>query len=210
MTKKHPGKNTRVAGEQYANIMEEIKRRDRAIRDALNGFLPPQPRIIVHEFCYLQLRFICELIALGCSVVHGDLRNNNKKLNKEWRAGNLIKELERLHPDFYPRPTKQVLDAYGKVERTENIKDGFLSKQELIKVYGKISEHLHRGNVEKIISGNHDKADFSEIIKIATSIINLLGHHQIQMVDSDFQIWTVMRSSKDGNVQVSLLKKVNG
>jgi|SRR5882724_2304781 len=55
------------------------------------------------EFCYLQLRMLCELIAVGCLVVHGDVEGT-KGLCKVWAADKVMKRLEKLHPDFYPHP----------------------------------------------------------------------------------------------------------
>ena len=209
MTKKYHSKKDDKARVLYAGIMEEIKRRNKAVYDALNG-CASLPKILVSEFCYLQLRFILELIAHGCLVVHGELRNRN--LDKKWNAGDLIKALEDLHPDFYPLPTKQILissDEKPRRFKLEDIKEGFLSKEEFLGVYGRIGNHLHKGNVKKILSKNHDKIDFSEIDKIATRIRILLNHHIIHMVDSDFMIATLMESREDGKVHVTFFEKID-
>ena len=193
----------------YKNAMIEIKRRNKAIYDALNGFDPGQPKIIIAEFCYLQIRFICELIALGCLVIHGDIQNNNRKINKEWHAGNLIRNLGRLHPEFYPFPTKPILNSQGKVERWDDIKDGFLSKRDLIKTYGMLGNRLHKGNLKNLILGKNYEINFDEIHKIATNIRNLLSHHNIRMMNPNFMIVTSMETGEDGDVQVhSFQKKV--
>lgn len=191
----------------YKNTMIEIKRRNKAIYDALNGFYPAQPKVILAEFCYLQIRFICELIALGCLVIHGDIQNNNKKINKEWHARDLIKQLEKLHPDFFPFPTNQILNSQGKVERWEDIKDGFFSKKDLIETYGMLGNRLHRGNLKNLISGKNYEISFDEIHKIATNIRNLLSHHNIQMIDPNFMIVTSMETGEDGDVKVHRFQK---
>ena len=199
MIKKNHSVNDKKILKRYANLMDEIKHRNRAIIDARRGFSPPQSAVILRDFCYLQLRFICESIALGCLIVHGDLRTINKDLNKLWHGGKLIKRLGDLHPDFYPRPTKQINSTVGKLEL---VKDGFLSQEDFSKVYGKIGDNLHMGNIDKIVSGDHYEIDFSEIDEIAKSIRNLLNCHIIQMVDSDFLIYTVMQEISNGNVCV--------
>lgn len=191
----------------YKNTMIEVKRRNKAIYDALNGFDPEQPKIILAEFCYLQIRFICELIALGCLVIHSDLQNNNKKINKKWHAGGLIKQLEKLHPEFYPFPTNQILNSQGKVERWEDIKDRFFSKEDLIKTYGMLGNRLHRGNLKNLILGKDYEISFDEIHEIATNIRNLLSHHNIQMTNPDFMIVTSMETREDGDVQVCRFQK---
>ena len=191
----------------YKNTMIEIKRRNKAIYDALNGFHPEQPKIILAEFCYLQIRFICELIALGCLVIHDGLQNNNKNINKEWHAGDLIKKLENLHPEFYPFPTNQILNSQGRPKRWENIKDGFFSKKDLIKTYGMLGNRLHRGNLKNLILGKNYEISFDEIHEIATNIRNLLNHHNIQMMNPNFMIVTLMETREDGDVQVYRFQK---
>ena len=68
----------------YADLMEEVKIRLSCIEIAVSGklFLPSK---IVEEICYLQLRMLCELIALGCLTAHGDIAKS-KSLQKAWAA----------------------------------------------------------------------------------------------------------------------------
>lgn len=208
MKKKYQNKNDHRDRALYADVLSEIKKRNTAIYDALNGFAPPQPKIILAEFCYLQLRFICELIALGCLVAHGDLRGGSKHLLKRWHAGDIVKDLEKLHPNFYPRPTKQILDTTGKVERLEPVRDPFLSKEELIQLYGWLGDRLHKGSVKRLLLSEKKKIDFPKIDQIASKIRNLLNHHCIELLDPNFQIWALMQSKIDGNVQVTLVQKI--
>jgi hypothetical protein len=89
----------------YAALMEEIKERVAWIDWAIDKVSDwPSPEA-VHEFCYLQLRMICESIALACLIAQGHV-GIVKKLRKEYAADRIIKELEKLHPDFFPRPAR--------------------------------------------------------------------------------------------------------
>lgn len=63
------------------------------------------PNGAIIEFCFLQLRMLCELIALGCLTAHGDLEAG--KLKKSHKADQIIRRLEVLHPDFYPKAATQ-------------------------------------------------------------------------------------------------------
>jgi hypothetical protein len=58
--------------ELYCGLMEEIKIRQQVISTILERKLSLPVRV-AHELCYLQLRMICELIAIGCLVAHGDI-----------------------------------------------------------------------------------------------------------------------------------------
>ena len=84
--------------------MEEVKLRISAIDIGLNSMTALQPREVCNEFCYLQLRMICELIAMGCLLVHEDIRagERGKALIGEWSVPAIMKALEKLHPRFFP------------------------------------------------------------------------------------------------------------
>src|ERR1700733_2857447 len=56
----------------YANFMSEITERLNVLNSAINNTVP-LPVMITYELCYLQLRMICECIALSCLIAHGDI-----------------------------------------------------------------------------------------------------------------------------------------
>ena len=141
----------------YYDLMEEIKRRVAVITN-ITADLMPLPRIVAYEICYLQLRIICELIALACLVVHGDLpKVKGKKLSKAYNADEIIKQLEKLHSNFYPVPSRQICNAQtGRPEKVEPIIQGYLKKEDLLRLYGKCGDVLHRGNLRHILSGKEN------------------------------------------------------
>ncbi len=87
----------------YAELMAEIKLRTEAI-DVVLGRQVPLRAKIAEELCYLQLRMICETIAIGCLLVHGDISAKKSDLMKSYKADWIIKQLTELHPRFYPYP----------------------------------------------------------------------------------------------------------
>src|SRR6187401_3241387 len=117
-------KDQQRAMDLYAAMLEEVKLRIASIESATAGLLKLHP-VIVREFCYLQLRMICELIALGCLTAHGDVPGSKSKtLRKAWHADEIIKALQDLHQDFYPHPVKQI--SYATHEELREIGSGFL------------------------------------------------------------------------------------
>jgi hypothetical protein len=60
------------AMDAYSILMLEAKHRLLAMDTALEG-KTGLPRPAIREYCFLQLRMLCELIALGCLTAHGDL-----------------------------------------------------------------------------------------------------------------------------------------
>ncbi len=104
----------------YCSLMEEIKLRYEVITTCLTKPVL-RPRIM-YELCYLQLRMICELIALGCLVAHGDIREtHSKKMRETWEADRIMKTLGTLHAKFYPKPIRYIEDDKGTPTRYQPI-----------------------------------------------------------------------------------------
>jgi hypothetical protein len=78
----------RQALDTYSWLMDEAKQRLSAVDTALAG-QTGLPNGAIIEFCFLQLRMLCELIALGCLTAHGDLQAG--KLKKSHKADQIIR-----------------------------------------------------------------------------------------------------------------------
>jgi hypothetical protein len=164
----------------YANLMDEAKARIHCIDimiAARTGFPPP----IVREFCYLQLRFLCELIALACVVAHGDIKAlQSHQTAKAYSAEEILERLSKLRPHFYPFACKQTVhDTH--MEMTP-IDPPPLSKGELLTLYGQTHKHLHRGSLKKLLSSDAPidmTINLPEIVGWAQKINDLLSIHTI-------------------------------
>lgn len=174
----------------YCELMTEIKIRERAIATMLAPSLVPAQ--VTYESCFLQLRMICELIAIACLLVHGDIEaTKTKKMKATWEADRIIKRLGELHQNFYPRPVV----ARGKNgERIENLESGFLTKDDLVTLYTrKCGKRLHRGAVKDVrhrINPSNVKLDHVEAWR--QKIVRLLQHHWISVHDSPDHIGVQM------------------
>ena len=154
------------AMDAYSILMHEAKRRLLAMDTALAGRTGLSERMIC-EFCFLQLRMLCELIALGCLTAHGDLMTG--KLKGTWQADKIIRDLEKLHPDFYPIAATKVV----------------FTKVELIKLYWKCGDVLHRGTFETLWSRRRYADAVEEIKTWKEKIEALLSNHAIFMADGN-------------------------
>lgn len=135
----------------YAALMEEVKERISWLNVLLSGGLGSLPNPALQEFGFLQLRIICELIALSCLTAHGEIpETKGKRLQEEWNATNILKRLEHLHSDFYPKPINIVTNGPGD-KHIEFIDSGFLTKADLISLYGRAGDLLHRGSIAKLL-----------------------------------------------------------
>lgn len=185
----------------YANIMGEVKVRFDAINIALSGQLNVASPF-VREFCFLQLRLVCELIALGCLVAHGDV---SPKLKKEYSAGKIMAQLEDLNPHFFPQPyLQQKLEPHR--FHLENRQKDYITKPELLSLYAKGGSVLHKGNIKKLLKSQMPlQYNFPEIAEPSQRILNLLSLHRIHLHGGEWQLLCTLKNMQDnGNVQVAL------
>jgi hypothetical protein len=187
------------ASRLYADLMAEVKVRVSAINvimadSGLQGFL-------VRECCYLQLRMVGELIALGCLVMHGDIEGT-ARLQKEWSAEKIIERLARLHPDFYPQPVSLNYLGSGKWN-AESVKEEHLTRDELLKLLGQTcGDVLHRGSMKKLLSGGAPvQKDFADIPSWVMKVGKLLDWHTITHVD-DRILYLIQMETMGGSVRV--------
>jgi hypothetical protein len=161
----------------YAALMEEIKARISWIDGAIDQATKWPDPAAFHEFGYLQLRMICETIALACLVAHGDL-DIVKAFQKEYAADRIIRRLDKLHPNFYPHPrTTTILDS-GQYQLNIVEEGDFLKKKELIELYAKCGLVLHRGSLKTLNVGRRQvKPGFSDIKGTLKKFEELLSCH---------------------------------
>jgi len=170
----------------YADVLNEISARIEFMNMAINrqmnpGLTPP----FIREIAYLQLRMMCELVAIGCLVVHGDINDTKSAyLQKEYAANRIINRLANLHPNFYPHPVR--LTVEGSTTHMDRITEGFLTKDDLVKLYHQCGEKLHRGKLGnfKITSDKMMQGDYSDILGWGRKFIVLLEQHHIASKDN--------------------------
>lgn len=192
----------------YRALMEEIKLRLNAIEDATSGRLGMAPRFVT-EFSYLQLRMICESVALGCLVIHGDIEKaRSTKMQKKWHVDEIFAALEELHPAFYPIPHVRQSIAPGH-HHFVPAEGEFLTKQDLRWLWSHAGSILHRGNVKKLLraSAQVQKA-FPDIEGWSEKIVRLLDQHRIALFDARSFIMCTMETPV-GSVQVVYAEAMN-
>jgi hypothetical protein len=169
----------------------------------------PMPQVAVFEFCYVQLRKICEVFALACLTAHGNIPEVHSKLvQKTYNADQIMKQLTRIHPRFYPVPSTQTLDQLTRRPISVTpISTGYLTKDESLTLYGECGNYLHRGSIRQLITKWEPTLDFGKIRHWVSKIVALLNHHQIQTSQRDTQIWILMQG-EDGNVHWSIMKEL--
>jgi hypothetical protein len=164
--------------ERYRSLMAEIRKRIDTIPPCTHN-QTGLDRHFEWEICFLQLRKICELISLGCLVAHGDIEKvHARALRKAWNPNDIITEMEKLHPRFFPiaAELKGTKDGIKQFTRAPS---GHLTKEDLLDIYGKAGDALHSGNLRSIARGRAIKIRFSEINTWTKQVIDLLKVHFI-------------------------------
>ncbi len=141
--------------------------------------------MMVREICYLQFRFICEIIALACLIAHGDIRET-QAIRDTYEPGKILKKLERLNPYFYPQPMELIkMDDLKRfiLKARPNIKH--LGKKELPILWGSSGNFLHRSPMVKMLEQKDIATDnYSDIFNWSTKLTGLLNCHWITLVEN--------------------------
>jgi hypothetical protein len=190
--------------DNYRLLMEETKQRIGWLNLILAGKIS-LPNTALQEFGFLQLRIICELIALACLTAHGDLpAAREKRLREEWNATQILKRLEILHHDFYPRPVSSRRIARGHTH-FDDVTSDFLSKKELVSLYVRSSELIHRGSIAKLLIPKSPwPRDNAELTSWGQKTVTLLREHVIGRVGGDtYLICKLANPDESNQVQVA-------
>jgi hypothetical protein len=191
--------------ELYCELMVEIKERLLIIRQF--GVEDANPKhglahAYAHEFCYLELRFICELIALATLVAHGDIpATKNPKLQKSYKPGVILDGMLRLNPEFYPQALVQMQDQKGRLAGWRPARDP-LRQEQLKMLWSECGGYLHRGTIKDL--ENDKPPDFWRVTQWHNKIIGLLNVHMICLVDRKSAFHVVLWDERDSVVMTPM------
>jgi hypothetical protein len=129
-------------------MMAEIKARSRLVKEVGEGHAGAFARPARVEFVYLQFRKILELIAMGSLLANSKaFAQVQSKIQHYWNAKDLLKDIQGINPDFYPRPIIQ------KPSQRPGVKmdwldrpDDYLTKDRFVTLYDKCGGILHARN----------------------------------------------------------------
>ncbi len=173
-----------AAVRSYLRLMHELAIRVELVARACTGELnlsPPYAR----EYCYLQFRRICELVALGCLQLHGDIpAAQSSAAKKEWNAERIMKLLQRSHPHSFPQSLTRTKTAEGWHLEVNSIANA-LTFNEFKALYNKCGEILHRGTIRTIeVEEPIAKSDYDEVIHWSQKVVDLLNEHVVARANS--------------------------
>ena len=182
--------------------MEEVKARVSAINHLME--LPGITiRTRVESIC-LQLRMLLELIVFNSLVSNKDVwQKSRKQLQSSQDISKKLRELKRLHPNFYPRPVDLQGSASG--EEPGDRTGGFLSEDQLAEVYGTLGNILH---AENPLGKGTDYRFFIEAVPGWTSQVqNLVECHKVYLYHRPEEFYLIkMFGNVDGELMAIRFK----
>ncbi len=185
--------------QKYAHVMDEIKRRTRVVHLFLNGERNAIYNVVNAELMCLQIRKILELIALGSLVANQKIfLKKVQNLQKMWNAKFILNDIEKLNPDFYPKPIDEKPSKEDDVVNDLiDIKEGYLTKENFIEIYDKCGKILH---AENPLGNGIDYKYYEKNIPIwMDKIRRLLNSHTIKLLnDRNMYLVHMQENGKDG------------
>ena len=163
----------------YLPLMHELASRiDLVRRICYDEYDIPFP--YAREFIYLQLRQVCELIALGCLQLHGDLPiASSVSAKSEWNAGKIMHLLSKHHAHCFPQCVKRDMSHKG-WEITVGHDPNALTFYEYNQLYKECRKYLHRGSIRSIkAAGPLSQNDFENLARWHRKIVSLMNEHLI-------------------------------
>lgn len=187
---------------QYAACMEELKLRTNVILSITSGsFTVASREDFSTELACLHLRKALELLAFASLTANrGKYAQAHRNFTQHWNAKQLLKNLERVHPDFYPRPITLNNQERSGIKHFTDVTTGHLTRVDFAFLYDKTSRVLHTRNP---FSREPGTIDFRySIAEWVGRIQTLLSTHYMRLVDST-SLWVVfMKHAADGRVHV--------
>ena len=186
----------------YTQVMENIRIRTDVINDVYSDKINMVYVFAKAEFIALQIRLIIESIALASLAVNKSLfEQENNKFKEWWNADKIFKAIENKNPDFYPQPFNRMPSNMPGVDsELIDLKEGFMTRDEILKVYGECCNILHASNPYNV------KQDHNSFInqtpKWIGLIVNLLNSHKIKLLNDEALYIVNMRDESNNGVKM--------
>lgn len=162
----------------YAAAIRETKARIRIVTGHIEGV----PLHVTHELVALQVRMATELLAVGCVAAYDPLLAT-KSLHDEWHASKILKQIEKLHEDYFPVPIEWQADGAVNVIHP-NPGGKYLTRADLLEMYDRAGNLLHVGKLNTILKQKARSPSLPEMREWFGRLHTLLNQHLIVRGDT--------------------------
>jgi hypothetical protein len=191
-------------GQIYCGIMNAVADRLDAIGEAIAEIEanPDRPENWRNaEFSYLQVRKCVEYIALAVLAAHRVNEYECEKLENEYKADVIFRDLGKLNPHGFPKGVHVALNAQ-EVGNHHVAQCPTLSKRRLKRIYDACAVHLHSGRLADIINQNIPPYDFPRVMAWCDEIESLLAQHQVSLPHVGLVMLVWLREQESGRARV--------
>ena len=191
--------------QQYCDLMEQTKR---DLNSAINLMGTTSVDIETRvRTVGVQTRMILENIAFAALVSNKDTSGKSpEEMKKLWNPREIFKDIEKVHPEFFPKPVKISRPHSGRDNPLALRTEGVLNREKLLQAYRELNALAHSRNP---LDEPIDYKYFME--KIPTwldEIFNTLETHQVMLYHHPDHFYIVkMEGDKDGSVQCTPFTK---
>lgn len=198
----------RVELDRYHECLYDIRQRMDVIAAHISQKLSEKYLIIEVETVCLQFRKVLETIALMSMVANKEAyAEQNEKFAKHYHAERIMRDLERVNPNFYPRPIKLVAHE-NSYDELVDIEKGFLTKDEFVKIYEKCGGMMHARNPfvpNRTVKELQDlRACFPDWHRKITVLLN---HHEITLLGGQLMVVAIMKRNDNGFPQAVIMER---
>ena len=174
--------------ELYLKCMEELRDRVKLVRSVLSRQITTTRDTFDAELIFLQLRKVLELIAFASLTVNKEqYAAVHARFAEHWKAKQLLQTVEKINPDFYPKPLGPLQVQPDGVKHFPQATDPFLTREDFELLYDKSSDVLHVRNPfserDPTIRIKYHVTEWVSRIQI------LVGRHVTHLIDGS--VWVV-------------------
>jgi hypothetical protein len=156
-------------------------------------------KLLRTELNFVQFRKILELIAFSTLTANKEkYAEAYKNFSTHWKAVKMLEAVEKLNPDFYPRPLNGPTKQPNGTWHFSTPEGGYLTRDEFVELYDACGGVLH---VRNPFAGREHTIDLPyNPNQYADRIRGLLKQHLVQMVDGK-TVWLVTITNDNVLVQ---------
>lgn len=188
----------------YVAFMEEAKLRIEEVGFRLN-VLKSDPTsktaFFEVEFAYLQIRYVCELIALGALAAHHSMGLPSQLLTA-FNAEAIFAKLEHINEHCFPVAVTQERGS-DDIVQFQPAGGKQMTRKDLKAIYSECGEVLHRGAIKHALAGKRKAYDPGMVATWRQQIVDLLWQHVIFVPSENLVFLVHLTGGPDGSVQVS-------
>lgn len=179
----------------YCDCMERVRHHVSVADTVFAGKISTGSADLNTELIFLHFRKALEEIAFSSiSANREEYANARPGFAREWNARRMLGFVKKVNSNFYPIPLQPPMETAPGHKHFDRVRDGFLTKDDFVALYGISSEVLHSPNP---YNPTGLAVDFKCAVDVWSNRIKaLLSWHFVQLLGVD-GLWVVRVANED-------------